>query len=147
MLPMPLLNVTKDWPKNSCGSIASKPYRYSRHRYVCGANQLYSWIGRFFYFIRRFHYWCPNCIKPSLRSLIIKKRPVGRFFFNCLTTKQPYQPVISFRPLPISARLRTVLTPASSRAANFSSAVPLPPETMAPAWPMRFPAGAVTPAM
>ena len=61
--------------------------------------------------------------------------------------KRPYQPVISFRPAPMSARLRTVLTPASSSAANFSSAVPLPPETIAPAWPIRLPAGAVTPAI
>jgi len=61
--------------------------------------------------------------------------------------KRPYQPVISFRPAPMSAKLRTVLTPASSSAANFSSAVPLPPETIAPAWPIRLPAGAVTPAI
>src|SRR5436189_176072 len=32
-------------------------------------------------------------------------------------------------------------------AANFSSAVPLPPATIAPAWPMRRPGGAVRPAM
>ncbi len=31
--------------------------------------------------------------------------------------------------------------------ANFSFAVPFPPEIIAPAWPMRFPGGAVTPAM
>lgn len=48
---------------------------------------------------------------------------------------------------PMSARLRTVFTPAASRAANFSSAVPLPPAMMAPAWPIRLPFGAVTPAM
>lgn len=57
------------------------------------------------------------------------------------------QPVSSDRALPMSASERTVFTPASSRAANFSSAVPLPPEMIAPAWPMRLPAGAVTPAM
>ncbi len=57
------------------------------------------------------------------------------------------QPVSSDNALPMSASERTVLTPASSRAANFSSAVPLPPEMIAPAWPMRLPAGAVTPAM
>ncbi len=57
------------------------------------------------------------------------------------------QPVSSDKALPMSASERTVLTPASSRAANFSSAVPLPPEMIAPAWPMRLPAGAVTPAM
>jgi hypothetical protein len=58
-----------------------------------------------------------------------------------------YQPVISFIALPISARLLTVLTPALCNAANFSSAVPLPPEIIAPACPIRLPAGAVTPAI
>ena len=38
-------------------------------------------------------------------------------------------------------------TPAASRAANLPAAVPLPPVMMAPAWPMRLPEGAVTPAM
>jgi hypothetical protein len=38
-------------------------------------------------------------------------------------------------------------TPADSRASNFSAAPPLPPATMAPAWPMRRPGGAVVPAM
>src|SRR5260221_7081467 len=49
--------------------------------------------------------------------------------------------------LPISAGLRVVLMPHSSITASFSWAVPLPPEMMAPAWPMRLPGGAVTPAM
>ncbi len=57
------------------------------------------------------------------------------------------QPVSSAKALPMSASERTVFTPASCSAANFSSAVPLPPEMIAPAWPMRLPAGAVTPAM
>src|SRR6185295_10824256 len=48
---------------------------------------------------------------------------------------------------PRSASERTVCTPAFSSAANFSFAVPLPPEMIAPAWPIRLPAGAVTPAM
>jgi hypothetical protein len=48
---------------------------------------------------------------------------------------------------PRSASERTVRTPAFSRAANFSLAVPLPPEMIAPACPMRLPGGAVTPAM
>jgi len=52
-----------------------------------------------------------------------------------------------FIAAPRSAGDRTVLTPAASSAVNFSSAVPLPPEMMAPAWPMRLPAGAVTPAI
>ena len=37
--------------------------------------------------------------------------------------------------------------PAASKAAIFSAAVPLPPEMIAPAWPMRLPLGAVRPAM
>ena len=56
-------------------------------------------------------------------------------------------PVASATPRPMSVRDRTVRTPARSRAAYFSAAVPLPPEIMAPAWPMRFPAGAAVPAM
>src|SRR5437773_12478856 len=54
---------------------------------------------------------------------------------------------MDFRVLPISAGLRVTLMPHSSMTTSFSCAVPLPPETMAPAWPMRFPAGAVMPAM
>ena len=48
---------------------------------------------------------------------------------------------------PASVGLRPTLTPAARRASIFPCAVPLPPETMAPAWPIFFPAGAVTPAM
>ena len=48
---------------------------------------------------------------------------------------------------PNSAGDFTVRTPASSSARNLSAAVPLPPATIAPAWPMRLPGGAVTPAM
>jgi hypothetical protein len=39
------------------------------------------------------------------------------------------------------------MMPACSSAAYFSFAVPLPPEMIAPAWPMRRPGGAVAPAM
>ena len=49
--------------------------------------------------------------------------------------------------LPISAGLRVTLMPHASITEIFSCAVPLPPEMMAPAWPMRLPGGAVTPAM
>ncbi|KAG0736315.1 hypothetical protein G6F24_018397 [Rhizopus arrhizus] len=48
---------------------------------------------------------------------------------------------------PRSPGERTVTTPAASMAANLPSAVPLPPEAIAPAWPMRLPAGADAPAM
>ena len=49
--------------------------------------------------------------------------------------------------LPMSAGLCTTVMPAAARAFIFSAAVPLPPEMMAPAWPMRRPGGAVWPAM
>src|SRR5690606_1538847 len=41
----------------------------------------------------------------------------------------------------------TVVTPAFSIAANLPSAVPEPPDAIAPAWPMRLPLGALAPAM
>ena len=47
----------------------------------------------------------------------------------------------------MSAGDRTTAIPPASRARIFSAAVPLPPEMMAPAWPMRRPGGAVWPAM
>ena len=48
---------------------------------------------------------------------------------------------------PIFAGLSTTVTPAALKAAILSVAVPLPPEMMAPACPMRRPGGAVRPAM
>ena len=48
---------------------------------------------------------------------------------------------------PASVGLRPTETPAAARASIFPWAVPLPPDTMAPAWPILRPAGAVTPAM
>src|SRR5690606_4876487 len=42
---------------------------------------------------------------------------------------------------PMAAGLSMVVMPASRMALSFSSAVPLPPEMMAPAWPMRRPGG------
>ena len=47
---------------------------------------------------------------------------------------------------PASVGLSPTSTPASRSASIFAAAVPLPPETMAPAWPIFLPAGAVTPA-
>ena len=48
---------------------------------------------------------------------------------------------------PISAGVGQTVMPASFMAAILSDALPLPPEMMAPAWPMRRPGGAVCPAM
>ena len=48
---------------------------------------------------------------------------------------------------PICAGDLTTVTPALSSAEILSVAVPLPPAMMAPAWPMRLPGGAVSPAL
>ena len=48
---------------------------------------------------------------------------------------------------PASVGFWPTLTPASSSASIFAAAVPFPPDTMAPAWPIFLPGGAVTPAM
>ena len=59
--------------------------------------------------------------------------------------------LLLFKPLP-QQRTRSdgaaaTGMPAASRAAFFSAAVPDVPSTMAPAWPMRLPGGALKPAM
>src|SRR5271154_4824111 len=58
---------------------------------------------------------------------------------------QPFS--ASTRVLPRRAGDGDTLIPADSIAAILDSASPLPPEMMAPAWPMRRPGGAVRPAM
>ena len=49
--------------------------------------------------------------------------------------------------MPMSAGVTATWIPAAVSASIFSLAVPLPPEMIAPAWPMRRPGGAVWPAM
>ncbi len=46
----------------------------------------------------------------------------------------------------VSDGVLPTFTPAASRASFFAAAVPDEPETMAPAWPMVLPSGAVKPA-
>src|ERR1019366_909679 len=58
---------------------------------------------------------------------------------------QPF--IIPARVLAMSLGVGATRTPAASRAAIFSAAVPLPPAMMAPVCPMRLPGGAVVPAM
>src|SRR6201995_1123450 len=53
----------------------------------------------------------------------------------------------SRRFVPSAAGLGETRMPAAFIASILLSAPPLPPEMMAPAWPMRRPGGAVTPAM
>ena len=47
---------------------------------------------------------------------------------------------------PASVGFCATCTPASRKASIFAAAVPLPPDTIAPAWPIFLPGGAVTPA-
>src|SRR5258708_36428826 len=53
----------------------------------------------------------------------------------------------STKVLPRRAGEGDTIIPADSMAAIFDPASPLPPEIIAPAWPMRRPGGAVRPAM
>lgn len=55
-------------------------------------------------------------------------------------------PRISRARRAVSDGVLPTLTPAASRASFFAWAVPEEPETMAPAWPMVLPSGAVKPA-
>ena len=75
---------------------------------------------------------CASAMRTRRQRLRLRRRQAASAFFIAL---------------PSSAGERTVATPASSSAAYLSAAVPLPPAITAPAWPMRLPAGAVTPAM
>ena len=59
---------------------------------------------------------------------------------------QPCSLTIATMRSPASVGLRPTFTPASVSASILAFAVPLPPETIAPAWPIFLPAGAVTPA-
>ena len=58
---------------------------------------------------------------------------------RCLTT--------STMRVPASVGFWPICTPAAWSASCLAAAVPLPPDTMAPAWPIFLPGGAVTPAM
>ena len=58
-----------------------------------------------------------------------------------------YRPSASATSSATSDGLVAALMPAARRASLLASAVLSPPETMAPAWPMVFPSGAVKPAM
>ncbi len=53
---------------------------------------------------------------------------------------------ISAMSSPASVGFSPTRAPASRRASIFASAVPFPPDTIAPAWPIFLPGGAVTPA-
>ena len=75
-----------------------------------------------------------------------RRRPAAAGLIGVAVGRQSFstRPAISS---PASVGLRPTATPAAARASILPWAVPLPPETMAPAWPIFLPAGAVTPAM
>ena len=56
------------------------------------------------------------------------------------------QATVSAMSRPASVGLEPTRAPARSSASILAAAVPRPPETMAPAWPIFLPGGAVTPA-
>jgi hypothetical protein len=71
----------------------------------------------------------------------------ARSFIELHLTALSYTPLsTSAINSPISDGLRPTRHPAFSSASILAAAVPLEPETMAPAWPIFFPGGAVTPA-
>ena len=64
------------------------------------------------------------------------------------TSRTGYRPLTtSAMSSPASVGFSPTFTPAARRASILPCAVPLPPETIAPAWPIFLPGGAVTPAM
>ncbi len=63
---------------------------------------------------------------------------------RCSGVDQPAR--ISRASFAVSVGVLPTLTPAASRASFFAAAVPEDPETMAPAWPIVLPSGAVKPA-
>jgi hypothetical protein len=54
--------------------------------------------------------------------------------------------MISFIRVAVSLGVLPTRTPAASRASFLACAVPAEPDTMAPAWPIVLPSGAVKPA-
>ena len=83
--------------------------------------------------------------KSALQSLHAGVCPWS--FVVCKNLRSGGVPRAAARVSPIAAGDFATRIPADSKALIFSAAVPLPPEMMAPAWPMRRPGGAVWPAM
>ena len=74
----------------------------------------------------------PHAGKGGLRCSE-RVRPAGRCMISRISSA-------------VSDGVLPTLTPAASRASFFACAVPDEPETMAPAWPIVLPSGAVNPA-
>ena len=66
--------------------------------------------------------------------------------FRIISNCQPYF-ILAFNRVGISLVSRATGTPAASKAATFSAAVPDPLEMIAPAWPICLPLGASRPEM
>jgi len=88
------------------------------------------------------------CVHVGIHGSVRAFRPVPPD--ACVVAVVPFLqdlPTSSAMAWPMRAGERTTVAPAASSASILAWAVPLPPEMMAPAWPMRRPGGAVTPAM
>ena len=83
---------------------------------------------------------------PVAREQPIRLESPGRAEERIGGADQPRDFRISRARLAVSVGVLPTLTPAASRASFFAWAVPAEPETMAPAWPMVLPSGAVKPA-
>ena len=69
----------------------------------------------------------------------------GKIYRECLARLAVH--IIFIRVSAMTDGVAATPMPASLKAAILVAAVPLPPLTIAPAWPMRRPGGAVAPAM
>ncbi len=77
-----------------------------------------------------------GCISASTRAGVTR-----------VAAQRASEPAISAAISATSVGVRPTRTPLASSASAFAAAVPLVPETIAPAWPMVLPGGAVKPAM
>ena len=84
--------------------------------------------------------------KTNKRVVILAVLPYVLLLHTEKNSINPFS-VIPLSSPPIIAGERTTPAPASSMAWNFASAVPFPPEIIAPACPILRPGGAVAPAI
>src|SRR6185436_7874694 len=78
---------------------------------------------------------------------LFRARPATRYYRIFWLSGQAASPSALATVAPKSAGDIETWMPAAFRAATLLSAVPSPPEIIAPAWPTRLPGGAVWPAM
>ena len=89
-----------------------------------------------------------SSVSPKLNSPPPRRASQPAWYSSMLRAPAPLRPQrLRHRLAQLAPASRPRGCPAAFIASIFSAAVPLPPEMMAPAWPMRRPGGAVRPAM